>query len=329
MTRSRRRSPCSSGPLGLNRTILPVLGLIAIVSCGDRDDGDDPRRDLIPVRAFARLSKPGDLSEANFTQTSSFLSSRWSPSAGLGVPAQDPVGQPLRRTPYGLSLSADSSKLYVTFPGNEAEPLRAVGVIDTSPGGGLVREILVGRRPLGIELSPNGRFVVVANEYSNYLSVIDTATDRVVQRSLSRFYNQEVIFLSPTQAAVTNRAWDSLDLYTFDPASGEMEMEVEVPLYTRNRPFEIGQAPTDGPPMAVPDGTEDLTMLGLPTGSGEAYDIATERLLTKPNPRECAPVRPPACAMPQPWPLLRALRQRGSPCPRWPPPSASGRPPTK
>ncbi|MCZ6689555.1 MAG: hypothetical protein O7H41_08135 [Planctomycetota bacterium] len=264
-----------------------VLGFLGIlVSCGERDSRKDPRRDLTPVQAFVRLSQPGDLSEANFTRYDSFLSREYSAAVGLGAPAQDPIGQPLRRVPFGLALSSDDSKLYVTFAGNESEPLRSVGVIDTSPGGGLIREISVGLRPVAIQLSPDGGFLVVANEYSNYFSVIDASTDRVVRRPVSRFYNQKILFLGPTQVAVTNRAWDSLDLYDFDPSTGDLSFDREIPLHTRNRPFEIGLAPTDGPPMATPDGPEDLTVLGLPTGPGEPYDLATERVLTNINPRE-------------------------------------------
>src|SRR5215831_11893199 len=85
---------------------------------------------LNPVQAFARLSQPGDVDEGNFTKYDSFLSAGYRLSEDIGSPGNDAAPQPLRRHPYGLALSSDETKLYVTFEGNEAEPGSSVAVID-------------------------------------------------------------------------------------------------------------------------------------------------------------------------------------------------------
>ena len=103
-------------------------------------------RSLQPVGRFARLSQPGDIDEGAFTLYDNFLSNGYRPDQELGAPGQDAPPQPLRRHPYGLALSADESRLYVTLEGNEAEPGSSVLVLDAA-NGAATGEIAVGSRP--------------------------------------------------------------------------------------------------------------------------------------------------------------------------------------
>ena len=176
-------------------------------------------RSLEPVQRFARLSRSGDIDEGRFSKYDSFLSAAFRPGQDPGSPGEDAPPQPLRRHPYGLALSVDGSRLYVTLEGNEAEPGSSVLVVDTSKGT-VAAEIEVGRRPLGITRSPGGRFLIVTNQYSNFLSVIDTTNDREVGRLPGFFYNQKIAFVPERSwMLVTNRALDSLDVFSLQRAS--------------------------------------------------------------------------------------------------------------
>jgi len=240
---------------------------------------------LKPVQQFARLSKPGDIDEGNFTRYDSFLSIGYSPTEDIGTPGKDAAPQPLRRHPYGLALSADEAKLYVTFEGNEAEPGSSVGVIDVDSK--TIRgEIPVGSRPLGIERTPGGRYLVVANQYSNFLSVIDTSLDAEVQRIPTFFYNQKIAF--DTQRGwmlVTNRALDSLEVFSFSESPFQARFVFRVSLSTENRPFALDQDPGYGL------GGPHQILVGPAPGFGNTSVGAPSSLvrhLTNVNPRDLA-----------------------------------------
>jgi YVTN family beta-propeller protein len=54
-----------------------------------------------------------------------------------------------------------------------------VSVIDTNGNTVLDPPIAVGKNPLGVAVSPDGRFVYVANSDDNNVSKIDTSTNKV------------------------------------------------------------------------------------------------------------------------------------------------------
>ena len=111
------------------------------------------------------------------------------------------VAQPHRDKPTRVTLNADASKLYVTLQGTENRPENRVTVVDTASGKQL-KQIPVGRRPYTAVLHPGGRFLVVTNELSNYASVIDTRSDKVVNTIPLDYYAQDIEF-SPDG----KRAW--------------------------------------------------------------------------------------------------------------------------
>lgn len=255
----------------------------ALRPAGTREPGSWQPVSLEPVQKFARVSQQGDIDEGKFTKYDGFLSTEYDSAEDLGEPGIDAVPQPLRRHPYGLALSYDESKLYVTFEGNEAEPGSSVGVIDTASRK-LVREIAVGRRPLGIARTPSGRNLVVANQYSNYLSVIDTIRDSEIMRIPSFFYNQKIAFV-PRLALmlVTNRALDSLEVFTFTEFPLTARFLFRVPLSTDNRPFALAEDPGYGL------GGPHQVLVGADPGFSNTGVMAPPSLvrhLTNVNPRD-------------------------------------------
>jgi YVTN family beta-propeller protein len=240
---------------------------------------------LTPVQKFARVSQPQDLDEGQYSKYDSFLSAHYTSNQDIGRPGVDAPGQPYRRHPYGLALSSDESKLYVTFEGNEAEPASSVGIIDTRTRT-LRGEIPVGHRPLGITRTPSGRYLVVANQYSNFLSVIDTVSDQEVLKVPGFFYNQKIAFV-PERAwmLVTNRALDSIEVYSFAEAPLAGEFLFRIPLSTDNRPFALGEDPGYGL------GGEHQVLVGDAPGFGNTELMAPPSLvrnMTNGNPRDLA-----------------------------------------
>src|SRR6185369_11536836 len=108
-------------------------------------------------------------------------------------------------------------------------------------------EVPVGRKPLGITRTPGGRYMIVANQYSNYLSVVDTTTDSEVQKIPGFFYNQKISFVPDRSwMLVTNRALDSVEVYSFRESPFTAEFLFRVPLSSDNRPFKLDDDPGYG-----------------------------------------------------------------------------------
>ncbi len=267
-------------------TVVVFLSIVAVLNVRTARTAaqEFERQSLKPIRSFARVSQPGDLDEGNFQKLDSFLSKFYNPADGLGAPGIDAVGQPLRNHPHGLALTADGRKLYVTFEGNDAEPRNIVGVIDTASNA-KVKEITVGLRPLGIEIDPSGRWAIVANQYSNWLSVIDVITDEVTREIPAFFYSQDIVFnASGDRMFVSNKALDAVQAYRFDADTGDATLLAEMPVHVSNQPFNLGDDPRDGP-YGLGGRHQDLAGLGLPP---DTFDPNFTRELTNCNPRDMA-----------------------------------------
>ena len=177
------------------------------------------KRALRPVQAFAD-------GERGFLSSSGTAASR-TPDESFRI-----VGaQPRRNHPTALTLSADNRTLYVALPGNEAEPRDQVAVIDTASRS-IQRYVTVGSSPVCAARHPSGRYVVICNQFSNYLSVIDTATHTVVNEILVGFYTQKIIFTTDgARAYVTNRALDAIQvLDTRDLRSPDAHLLASIPV---------------------------------------------------------------------------------------------------
>ncbi|MFV1979489.1 MAG: YncE family protein, partial [Myxococcota bacterium] len=67
--------------------------------------------------------------------------------------------------------------------------------------------ITVGSHPCGLAVHPTGRWIVVANRYSNFLSVIDVQTDAVVSEIPVPFYCEDLVFSAEGDVAYVSNFW--------------------------------------------------------------------------------------------------------------------------
>lgn len=155
--------------------------------------------------------------------------------------------QPFRSWPDAVAVTPDGSKLYVSLPGREGYPDFRVAVVNTSTRtvtrwidlrpSGQTR----GTRPIGLRVSPVNTaisahpYVVVVNEYANFASVIDTASDAVLGQFETDFYAEDVVF----NAAGTR-------LYTTDRFKNQVHA------------FRIDAGPTFTAIGTIPTGASDL-----------------------------------------------------------------------
>ncbi len=155
--------------------------------------------------------------------------------------------QPTRAKPQ--EVLAVGGKVYVSLPGTPDEPGRHVAVVDADAQEVLAR-VEVGAGPVGLAHHPAG-LVLVLNRYSNFASVLDVATDEVVQRPPLDFYAVEGAFTPDgRRLAVTNRSRDALLVYEVEARDGGLDLEGprEVPVGTN--PRDLAVAP-DGHHAAV------------------------------------------------------------------------------
>lgn len=119
----------------------------------------------------------------------------WRPLSLRPVANLDPTAEPqaARCRPYRVVATADGRKAYVTLAGKEITPGDEVVVLDVVGRRELSR-ILVGSQPYGLAMHPSGRWLVTTNRFSNYLSVIDVASDRAVARIPVEFYCEDLVF---------------------------------------------------------------------------------------------------------------------------------------
>lgn len=173
------------------------------------------------------------------------LSSRWALGATyvrtnlapVKNPHPSPEPQPRRDHPFDVELSADGRKLYVSLLGSELQPGDSLAVIDVE------REALLPRIPLRatgepgpaasgpfrLLLHPGGRFLVVSARYSNFLSVIDTVSDRVVAEIPLDFYAQGMTFDADGRTLfVTDRYLDQLLVVDVQVAGDRFEGKLRV-----------------------------------------------------------------------------------------------------
>jgi DNA-binding beta-propeller fold protein YncE/mono/diheme cytochrome c family protein len=207
--------------------------------------------------------------------------------------------QPFRSQPRSLALTPDGKKLYVSLPGREGYPDWRVAVLDTKtrrvtrwldlrpPG------FTNGLRPISVKISPVNSaiyanpYAVVLNQYGNFATVIDTATDKILGDFSIGSYAEKVRFnTTGTRLYVTDRYKDEVRAFRVDPGprftqiaeipTGNTELE-----RTNPRDLDLSAdgktlyvANTLGHTIAVIDLTNDANKLikTLPLG-GLATDV--------------------------------------------------------
>ena len=85
--------------------------------------------------------------------------------------------------PIGIAVTPDGKYVYVTSPGpimnNNGFTGNTVSVINAATNTPVGLPIEVGTGPIGIAITPNGKFAYVGNNRSGTISVIDTATNTI------------------------------------------------------------------------------------------------------------------------------------------------------
>ncbi len=132
-------------------------------------------------------------------------------------PAPEP--QPRRDHPYDVAICGDGSKVYIALAGSELLPGSEVAVYDVARDEVVKRISLrppdedgaAGSSPFRLIFHPGGRFLLVTNRYSNFVSVIDTRSDTVVSEIPVDFYCQYAAFSQDGHIAyMTNRYLDQV-----------------------------------------------------------------------------------------------------------------------
>ncbi len=132
----------------------------------------------------------------------------WIPRSLQPVPNPAPKApkQIARIRPYHVAVAPNGGKAYVTLSGKEISPGSEVLVIDVKKRAEL-RRIPVGSQPYGIMLHPSGRWVVVANRFSNFLSVIDVNRDKVISQIPVPFYCEDMVFSPDGKWVYVSNFW--------------------------------------------------------------------------------------------------------------------------
>ena len=130
-------------------------------------------------------------------------------ASGL-VTATIPVGI----DPQGVAVSPSGRRVYVNnYCGNSACFNGTVSVIDTATNA-VTATITVGANPIGVTVNPDGSRVYVANNGSDTVSVIDTATGQVTGSPITVGVNPFGVAVSPDGSRVyaTNDSSDSVSV---------------------------------------------------------------------------------------------------------------------
>ena len=147
--------------IGKVRVVVAVLFLLAAACSGESVEGPD-FRDLRPY-------------ENPFGEEDS----RWEE-------------QPERFKPQGSVLCERRGHLFVALPGSVDRPRSAVAVVDVERRR-VVDRLPVGRAPSALALHPGGDHLVVANRFSNYLTVVDLRTGSSARHETD-FYTEGLLF---------------------------------------------------------------------------------------------------------------------------------------
>ena len=153
-------------------------------------------------------------------------------------PNQDAVPQPARCRPYRIVATTYGTKAYVTLSGKEIIPGNEVVVIDVAARREQTR-ITVGSQPFGLSLHPSGRWVVVTNRYSNFISVISVESDTVVGEIPALYYCEDIVFSPDGRTGyVSNFFENQVLIFDFEERQGTLEGRLHTLGFERDPPQE-------------------------------------------------------------------------------------------
>ncbi len=132
----------------------------------------------------------------------------WRKRSLAPVPNPDPEAkaQLARSRPYRVAVSPNNKKAYVSLSGTESQPDSTVVVLDVLRKSRL-GEVTVGSCPSGMALHPSGKWIVVGNRFSNFLSVIDVGSDEVVSEIPVPFYCEDLVISPDGKQAFVSNFW--------------------------------------------------------------------------------------------------------------------------
>ena len=208
----------SAGSIITGPGVVGPRNLVGAEAAGDRAGLPRYTRVLFGASYFDGRPSPGDRIDPN------------NPIVKSGDQHWPHVPQPFRSWPNAVAVTPDGAKLYVTLPGREGYPDWRVAVVDTAQRT-MLRWIdlrpagqMLGTRPDGIAIAPLNTtiyprpYAVVVNEYANFASVIDTASDSVIGEFKTDFYGEDLVFNSKgTRLYVTDRFKDQVRAFSITP----------------------------------------------------------------------------------------------------------------
>lgn len=202
----------------------PVKRLVGAEAAGVRAGVERFTKILFGVNYFDGRPDPGTRIDPN------------APKVNSGSQHWPFVPQPFRSWPNALALTADGGKLYVTLPGREGYPDNRIAVVDTASRRVRWVDLSVptnppGTRPTGIAISPANPaihprpYAVVANQYANFASVVDTGNDTVLGQFETGFYGEDLVFnATGTRLYLTDRFRDQVRAFRIDPGPRFMQI---------------------------------------------------------------------------------------------------------
>ena len=151
------------------------------------------------------------------------------------------LGYVPRARPTGIELSADEQVVFVSLAGDLIEPDRRVLALEAGSGS-LRAEITVGLSPQGMALDTERGLLFVANQFSNYLSVVDAESYVEHSRIRVSFYAQDIAIADDgNHLFVSNRWLDAVEVVRLDSPEGTTGHVVRaIPVGTNPRDVVVG-----------------------------------------------------------------------------------------
>lgn len=204
----------SRGRIITGQTSDPVKNIVGPESAGERGGLERYTKIMFGASYLEGRPDPGTRIDPN------------NPKVNSGNQYWPFIKQPFRSWPTSLALTPDGAKLYVTLPGRDGYPDWRVAAVNTSSRAVKWIDLRIpgnaaGTKPVGIEMSPlntaiyKSPYAVVLNQYGNFASVVDTASDTVLGEFQTDFYAEKAKFnRSGTRLYVTDRFTDAVRVFS-------------------------------------------------------------------------------------------------------------------
>ncbi|MCO4780854.1 MAG: hypothetical protein KC646_00915 [Candidatus Cloacimonetes bacterium] len=169
-------------------------------------------------------SKFSKLTSSVWRYKSSFKKNDLKPIANNN-PHPEPIIN--RMKPERVTIGPLGKKLYITVAGSEGNPKNEVIIFDIASRK-IVKTLKVGLRPYNVIIHPSKRFMLVTNELSNYISIIDIKSDRVSGYIPADYYCQGIVITKDGKKAyVANRYLDQVLVFDLSITQNTLQGKVK------------------------------------------------------------------------------------------------------